>query len=203
VFAKRRRRIVQAAVRLFTEYPYASVHMDAVAAAAGVAKPTLYRYFATKEALFIEALECALEEVRHEVHLLRTGTGLIEDRLRRVVACVLDRVGRLTPAIRAVESQSSDLGERSRIALRNGFNDLKDEIAALLVEGAEAGVFSCFDVELAALVVLGGVRMAAHFNTGQRDVADAVTNLLLNGLRDPRNGPSPTLDYSSDLGALA
>jgi hypothetical protein len=45
--------------------------------------------------------------------------------------------------------------------------------------------------------------MAAHFNTGQRDVADAVTNLLLNGLRDPRHGPSPTLDYSSDLGALA
>ena len=114
VFAKRRRRIVQAAVRLFTEYPYANVHMDAVAAAASVAKPTLYRYFATKEALFIEALECALEEVRHEVHLLRTGTGLIEDRLRRVVTCVLDRVGRLTPAIRAVESQSSDLGERSR-----------------------------------------------------------------------------------------
>jgi AcrR family transcriptional regulator len=203
VFAKRRRRIVQAAVRLFTEYPYANVHMDAVAAAASVAKPTLYRYFATKEALFIEALECELEEVRYEVHLLRTGMGLVEDRLRRVVTCVLDRVGRLTPAIRAVESQSSDLGERSRTALRNGFSALKDEIVALLLEGAEAGVLSCFDAEVAALVVLGGVRMAAQFNTGQRDVTDAVTNLLLNGLRDLRNGPSPTLDYSSDLGALA
>src|SRR5215213_9580359 len=111
VFARRRGRIVQIAVRSFTERAYADVHMGAVAAAAGVAKPTLYRYFATKEALFIEALECALEELRHEIRALRSGTGSVEERFRRVVACVLDRVGRLTPAIRAVEGQSSDLGE--------------------------------------------------------------------------------------------
>src|SRR4051795_8814564 len=94
-FVRRRRRIVQAAVRLFTQHAYADVHMGAVAAAAGVAKPTLYRYFATKEALFIEALECALEELRHEIRALRSGTGSVEERFRRVVACVLDRVGRL------------------------------------------------------------------------------------------------------------
>jgi len=202
VFAKRRRRIVRAAVRLFTEHTYADVHMDAIAAAASVAKPTLYRYFATKEALFVEALECALDEVRDDVHVLRVDAAPIEDRLRRVIACVLDRVGRLTPATRAVEGQSSDLGERSRIALRHGFSALKDEIGALLVEGSEAGVFGRFDVEVAALVVLGGVRMAAHSNAGDQDIADAVTNLLLNGLRDQRDGPSPTLDRSSGLGAL-
>src|SRR3954462_6568215 len=161
VFVKRRQRISQAAVRLFTEHAYADVHMDAIAAAASVAKPTLYRYFATKEALFVEALECALDEVRDDVHGLRVGAAPIEDRLRRVIAYVLDRVGRLTPATRAVEGQSSDLGERSRIALRHGFSALKDEIGALLVEGSEAGVFGRFDVEVAALVVLGGVRMAA------------------------------------------
>src|SRR6187402_2323106 len=108
-FAARRARIVEAAARLFEAAPYAEVHMDAIAAAASVAKPTLYRYFATKEALFVEALECALDEVRHDVHVLRVGAAPIEDRLRRVIACVLDRVGRLTPATRAVEGQSSDL----------------------------------------------------------------------------------------------
>src|SRR3954452_14857481 len=132
VFVKRRQRISQAAVRLFTEHAYADVHMDDIAAAAGVAKPTLYRYFATKEALFIEALECALEELRDEIRSLRTGTGSVEGRFPRAVAWVLDRVGRLTPAIRVVEGRSSDLGERSRIVLRRGFAAHKDEIGALL-----------------------------------------------------------------------
>src|SRR5919199_5581011 len=99
-FARRRRRILHAGIRLFTDNAYADVSVDAVAAAAGVAKPTLYRYFATKEALFIEALECALDELRHEIRALRSGTGSVEGRFRSVVACVLDRVGRLTPAIR-------------------------------------------------------------------------------------------------------
>src|SRR3954469_13878549 len=123
-FARRRRRIIQAAVRLFTQHAHAEVHMGAIAAAAGVAKPTLYRYFATKEALFIEGLARGLAEVRHEVEALRAGPGAVEVRLRRVVACVLDRVARLTPAIRAVESRGTDPGERSRTVLRRGFDAL-------------------------------------------------------------------------------
>ena len=81
VFVKRRQRMSQAAVRLFTEHAYADVHMDAIAAAAGVAKPTLYRYFATKEALFIEALECALEELRDDTGRLKPAQA------RSRVAC--------------------------------------------------------------------------------------------------------------------
>src|SRR3954447_10841207 len=201
VFVKRRQRISQAAVRLFTEHAYVDVHMDAVAAAAGVVKPTLYRYFATKEALFIEALECALEELRHEIRALRAGTGSVECRLRRVVACMLDRVGRLTPAIRALEGQSSDFGERSRTVLRRGFATLKEEIGALLINGAEAGAFGRFDLDVAVLVVLGGIRMAAHSSAGDRDVADAVADFLLKGLRV--RGDTPARGSRTDVGILA
>jgi TetR/AcrR family transcriptional repressor of mexJK operon len=201
VFAKRRLRIIQAAVCLFTERAYADVHMDAVAAAAGVAKPTLYRYFATKEALFIEALECALDELRHEIRALRAGTGSVECRLRRVVACMLDRVGRLTPAIRAVEGLSSDFGERSRTVLRNGFSALKEEIGALLVDGTEMGVFGRFDLDVAVLVVLGGIRMASHSSAGDRDVANAVADFLLKGLR--ARGDTPARGSRTDVGILA
>src|SRR3954471_19235960 len=201
VFAKRRERIVQTAVRLFAERAYADVHMDAVAAAAGDVKPTLYRYFATKEALFIEALECTLDELRHEIRALRAGTGSVDCRLRRVVACMLDRVGRLTPAIRALEGQSSDFGERSRTVLRQGFSALKEEIGALLINGAEAGAFGRFDLDVAVLVVLGGIRMAAHSSAGDRDVADAVADFLLKGLR--ARGDTPARGSRTDVGILA
>src|SRR3954454_21199403 len=107
VFVKRRQRSAQAAVRLFTEHAYAEVHMDAIAAAAGVAKPTLYRYFATKEELFIEALEQTLTRLRGEIEAIRAEPGPSEARLRRIVTLILNRIGRLAPAIQAAESAST------------------------------------------------------------------------------------------------
>jgi hypothetical protein len=51
--------------------------------------------------------------------------------------------------------------------------------------------------------VLGGVRMAAHSNAGGRNVADAVADFLLNGLRARGDRPAPALGRASGLGVLA
>lgn len=45
-------RILQAALKIFSESGYSGASMDAVAAEAGLTKPTLYQYFASKDALF-------------------------------------------------------------------------------------------------------------------------------------------------------
>ena len=48
----RERRILDAALKVFAETGYSGATMDAVAIEAGLSKPTLYQYFASKEALF-------------------------------------------------------------------------------------------------------------------------------------------------------
>ncbi|MBL8584805.1 MAG: TetR/AcrR family transcriptional regulator [Rhizobiaceae bacterium] len=48
----RERRILDAALRVFSETGYSGATMDAVALDAGLSKPTLYQYFPSKEALF-------------------------------------------------------------------------------------------------------------------------------------------------------
>lgn len=48
--------IAEAAADLYTSQPYDSISMSAVAKAAGVAKGTVYLYFPSKEALFLEVL---------------------------------------------------------------------------------------------------------------------------------------------------
>jgi TetR/AcrR family transcriptional regulator, mexJK operon transcriptional repressor len=52
----KREQIQSAARGLFLQNGYAETSMDAVSAAAGVSKQTLYRYYATKAALFAEVL---------------------------------------------------------------------------------------------------------------------------------------------------
>ena len=46
------RRIMEAALKVFADQGYSGTSMDAIAALAGVSKPTLYQYFGSKEQLF-------------------------------------------------------------------------------------------------------------------------------------------------------
>ena len=195
-FAARRQRIVDAAARLFADAPYAEVHMDAVAAAARVAKPTLYRYFATKEELFVEALEQTLTRLRGEIEAIRAEPQPSEARLRRTVALILNRIGRLAPAIQAAESASTDSATQSRRVLRQGFRNLRQAIGGLVVDGHDEGVFGRVDPDVAALVILGGIRMAAHAQIGAHELADSMSDLFLHGLSsggEPTRRPAPAL----------
>ena len=54
---ERRQKILASAAELFGANPYDSVQMRDVAARAEVGKPTLYRYFPSKEELFLALLE--------------------------------------------------------------------------------------------------------------------------------------------------
>ena len=49
--------ILKGALAVFTTQGYAAASMDRIAAAAGVSKPTLYRYFEDKEGLFIALMQ--------------------------------------------------------------------------------------------------------------------------------------------------
>jgi len=55
--AERRQALRDVAWRLFQERPYEAINMQDVAAEAGLAKGTLYLYFATKEELFLSVQE--------------------------------------------------------------------------------------------------------------------------------------------------
>ena len=56
-------RILEVALRLFTDHPYEDVSLERVAAEAGVAKRTVLRRFGSKEALFGAAMTVARDEM--------------------------------------------------------------------------------------------------------------------------------------------
>ena len=84
--AERRKQILDAAVGLWRGTQYDAFSMSALAAASGLAKGTLYLYFATKEALFL-----ALLEMRMIAWLERLQKGLakLRDAGSRQVAAVV------------------------------------------------------------------------------------------------------------------
>ncbi|MBL9123886.1 MAG: TetR/AcrR family transcriptional regulator [Planctomycetaceae bacterium] len=63
VLAAKREAILTAAVAQFAQHGYAATEMETIAAAAGVAKGTLYRYFKSKEELFLAAVDRTFERL--------------------------------------------------------------------------------------------------------------------------------------------
>jgi AcrR family transcriptional regulator len=64
---ERRRQLLEAGMRVFTERSYDTVSMSDIAKAAGISKGLLYHYFPSKQELFRETLELAAGQLQLQV----------------------------------------------------------------------------------------------------------------------------------------
>jgi TetR/AcrR family transcriptional regulator, transcriptional repressor for nem operon len=129
--AENRRRILDAATRLFREHGIAGAGVDAVTEAAGLTHGAFYSQFGSKEAVVAEALSLALDESR----------GLWEQRAsgkdgRRALGRIID--GYLSPQHRnsmgegcAVAALGSDLPRQPRSVREVFTKRLEESLAAL------------------------------------------------------------------------
>src|SRR5262245_36435333 len=84
--ARRKAEILDAAARTFAANGFAATDVQVIADRLGVGKGTVYRYFPTKEALFLAAVEAGLRELDAEIeaHFETPGLDPVE-LIRRVV----------------------------------------------------------------------------------------------------------------------
>jgi len=80
---QRRSEILTAAATVFSDYGYRQADCQEVADRAGVGKGTVYRYFETKEALFLGCLRHALDRLRARVEAAVIG---VDEPLTRLHA---------------------------------------------------------------------------------------------------------------------
>jgi AcrR family transcriptional regulator len=111
--AAQRQRLQDAAWDLFEARGYEATTVEAIAAAAGVSVPTLFRYFPTKADLVVGEDPSRVEQVTSAVAERRPGETLHEALRRAVidgtVAATGDRLGRLRSRLMA---ESDELRRR-------------------------------------------------------------------------------------------
>jgi AcrR family transcriptional regulator len=185
----RRQRIVLAASQMFAEHAYADVQMDDLARAAEVAKPTIYRYFKSKEDLFLEALDGTMNELVAEVSRVADENAPAPLVLRQLITAALRSFAQCTAAIRALDGSDAALGERGRAMLRRRARQIREEFARVLHRGIAARDFRSLDPDLASRAILGAVRMTATAEDAPNDEQAALSliDLLLHGVSPQRS----------------
>jgi AcrR family transcriptional regulator len=77
--------ILDAAAKLFAKYGYADTDTQRLADELGVGKGTLYRYFPSKQELFLAAADRVMRQLRREIDVAIEG---VEDALDRITVAV-------------------------------------------------------------------------------------------------------------------
>jgi TetR/AcrR family transcriptional repressor of mexJK operon len=182
----REQRILDAALRVFSETGYLGTSMDAVAIQAGVSKPTLYQYFESKEALFSAMMlrECnlMLDFFQHP-----TGEGMAADLLGFAwdYADTVMRPNLLSLA-RLIVGEVHRFPEIGRAYQESGPDRLLSGIMDYLERRRDEGLLAFEDAELAAQdlwgLILSAPRTQALYMPDRLPTRAEIARYLNNGL---------------------
>ncbi|HVM82825.1 MAG TPA: helix-turn-helix domain-containing protein [Candidatus Binatia bacterium] len=155
---ERRQKILTAAAELFGANPYDSVQMRDVAARAEVGKPTLYRYFPSKEELFLEVFKSGLDQLEAEVAVILKDQDRPGRAMERLLEALLGTLGGQVAALRLLTDDQSPVMRRWRTEFRRRRRPFVDAARTILEQGIAAGDFRPVDLDAVPSMIIGIVR---------------------------------------------
>jgi len=189
----RRDQIVDTARRLFGERGTTEVSMDDIAAEAGVARSTVYVYFANRDVLLQACLQSMNEQLKNAIAPVVNDDATPDERLRALVLGLLERIDENPAFFRlamATQSTSSAAGSAAvGGALMMIGLDIMGLLEGAVVAAMEAGAFRA-DLDRDRAVVLIGQQIygALSVRAGEPDpvpatqAADEICDFITRGL---------------------
>ncbi len=181
--------IMAAASVEFAERDFHQVLMDDVSARAGVGKGTLYRYFPTKEELFIATVFRGIDEFHQQFLRVFAEKAPIERILTDAVTRVLEYFAGRGEVLSLVQRYEHRLPPADAESWHQRRNETRQAIAAALEREAGGGRLRGVDPRLGAELLLGMVRAAIGGALPAREPAEVardVVGVFLDGMRGNR-----------------
>ena len=176
-----RERVLRAATDFLGRRPNAT--QDEIAAAVGVSRATLHRYFAGRAAL-LEALDdLAVTQMHQALKTARLHEDSATEAMRRLVAACQP----VSPYLALLYSQTQDIDADKSLA---GWSEIDAEITALFQRGQQAGEFrpdltATWLTEAFYSLVAGAAWAIRIGRVAGRDFTHMITDLLLHGVVRP------------------
>ena len=176
----RRTRLLAAAGRVFARLGYEAASVDDIAFEAGIGKPTIYRYFEGKEALFAAVFAQTLDDLEARLDAALALPGTLPQRLTRLIAEIVPTFRNHIIPMR--ELSGGQTWKRNIFRPRRG--QIEARLAAVIEQGQAAGEARGVDAAIAARFLIGLISSSA--NSARLDdagVTAAVIDFAFKGLQ--------------------
>src|SRR5260221_887610 len=168
----KRERILTAALRLFAHEPYQAVTMDRVAAAANVAKGTLYLYFPSKDALYLGILSDGLDSAYRTYQASADPRLPLVERMRRAITVTLEFFNQRRDFLQFYATEEPRLADARNRIIEESRERGSNFFASLVQDGIRAGVFAPVDPRVATLAIQGSIRSLLLYYGDSRPVSE-------------------------------
>lgn len=188
--------ILVKACELFDAQGYSETSLQEIADSVGIARPSLYHYFASKEAILVTIVEGTIVTRDEIISTVRAMDGTPRERLQALLTLVGSSTSRNPAGLRLVLTAGGALPADLRRRDVNSRRAMFELLSEVLAEGIDLGLFRPSDERATAATIIaaltglqyqqiGGVTMTPDEATG------LLVDVLLNGVfHRSENGPA-------------
>jgi AcrR family transcriptional regulator len=183
--ARKRAQILDAASRVFATRVYHLVTMDEIARGAHVGKGTLYRYFPSKEDLYLAIVDEALGLLIDRLETERAAAVPPVTALGRMIEAIVHTFAHHLPSFRLIHRGEGRLFLRKKQVMRTRRAHIAELLAEVLDRGVASGVFRKVDRTLAPSMLIGmvwGATTNHAEDTPAEVLAGRIGDLYLHGV---------------------
>jgi AcrR family transcriptional regulator len=185
--ARKRATILDGASRIFAARVYHHVTMDDIARGTRVGKGTLYRYFLSKDDLYLAIVEEGFDLLIRRLETERATTAPAATVLRRMIESIVETF------VRLVHRDEGRLLLRKKQVIQSRRAHIVRLLAEVLDRGVEEGIFRKLDPALAPSMLIGmvwGTTLNHANDTPAAILASRIADLYLNGLLQATETPA-------------
>lgn len=181
----RTREILAAARRLLQSRGVESVTMEEIAAAAGVAKGTIYLYFQGKEDLIQDLITQVGEQMLADIEAIVQGSGTPLEKIQQVASLLLDYLMRERALFPAYARDLLQGGRGTATTYWQHLQEMEEKfvtmVTRLFADGIEAGQFIPADPRLLTFLLRGMVRAVGYYQMeeGQTEAVQEALPVVL------------------------
>jgi len=191
--ARKRATILDGASRIFAARVYHHVTMDDIARGTRVGKGTLYRYFPSKDDLYLAIVEEGFDLLIRRLETERATAAAAATVLRRMIESIVETFAQHLPFFRLVHRDEGRLLLRKKQVIQSRRAHIVRLLAEVLDRGVEEGIFRKLDPVLAPSMLIGmvwGTTLNHANDTPAAILASRIADLYLNGLLQTTETPA-------------
>lgn len=192
--SNRREEIVHEAARLFDRVGYRNATLEDIAAAVGLAKPTLYHYFPTKDAILYAIHDQFQAEIARRKLIRDEKGGGSTQQLVLLLTDIVELTDAMPSHTRVFLELDHELTPRQRSRVLKRRQAFTDEVKELARAAVESGEFAPADPSMLAMAVLGMAtwtykwfRPSGRYTSSE--IAEQFARFITEGIL-PRSAPS-------------